>query len=49
MRTKIIIIVGVVLMVYLVALQVTLTHKCVDNTHKTCDGQCVCDGFECID
>lgn len=23
------------------------THKCIDSTHKECDGQCECDGFEC--
>lgn len=23
------------------------THKCIDSTHKTCDGECECDGFEC--
>jgi hypothetical protein len=22
-------------------------HKCIDSTHKECDGQCECDGFEC--
>ena len=22
-------------------------HKCIDSTHKTCDGECECDGFEC--
>jgi hypothetical protein len=22
-------------------------HACYDSTHKTCDGKCKCDGFEC--
>lgn len=22
-------------------------HRCSDDTHITCDGTCVCDGFEC--
>lgn len=24
-----------------------ITHTCLDNTHETCDGVCVCDGMEC--
>ena len=27
--------------------QITQTHICSDTTHKTCDGSCECDGFEC--
>jgi hypothetical protein len=23
------------------------THQCIDKTHKTCDGECECDGLEC--
>lgn len=23
------------------------THKCIDKTHKVCDGLCECDGMEC--
>ena len=23
------------------------THTCTDPTHRYCDGQCICDGFEC--
>lgn len=23
------------------------THTCTDSTHTSCDGACVCDGFEC--
>lgn len=22
-------------------------HECVDKTHKTCDGECECDGLGC--
>ena len=22
-------------------------HVCIDKTHETCDGECVCDGMEC--
>ena len=22
-------------------------HKCIDKSHKKCDGMCECDGFEC--
>jgi hypothetical protein len=22
-------------------------HHCIDNTHKTCDGNCECDGLGC--
>ena len=22
-------------------------HKCIDSTHKECDGKCKCDGMEC--
>ena len=25
----------------------TIAHYCSDNTHKTCDGQCECDGYAC--
>ena len=24
------------------------THTCIDSTHLTCDGECTCDGMECI-
>lgn len=23
------------------------THKCIDTTHLTCDGNCSCDGLGC--
>lgn len=22
-------------------------HTCIDATHKTCNGKCICDGMEC--
>lgn len=22
-------------------------HKCIDSTHKDCDGKCECDGLDC--
>jgi hypothetical protein len=25
----------------------TIAHYCIDSTHKTCDGQCECDGYSC--
>jgi hypothetical protein len=25
----------------------TTIHTCIDSTHITCDGDCVCDGLEC--
>ena len=25
----------------------TVSHKCSDYTHKMCDSECSCDGFEC--
>jgi|LakMenEpi03Aug12_release.lakeMendotaPanAssembly.Ray.scaffolds.fasta_scaffold79681_7 hypothetical protein len=23
------------------------SHECIDKTHKTCDGECECDGLAC--
>lgn len=22
-------------------------HACIDTTHASCDGECLCDGYEC--
>lgn len=26
---------------------VVIPHKCIDKTHKLCDGKCECDGLGC--
>lgn len=40
------------LSVYLIAItpeRYVDTHRCVDNSHQTCDGHCPCDGMGCYE
>jgi hypothetical protein len=34
--------------VVVIITKVTNVHICIDSSHNTCDGNCECDGMECI-